>query len=192
MPDPQRLVRGMWRCSAPPFPPVLRIRDVYPGSRIRLFSIPDPGSASKNLSILTQTNGFWALQKIWFRLFIQDPNPDFLPIPDPGSRGQKGTGSRIPDPQYCSPPPYHQAWQAERDDERHLAKIIQITGTVLLRTVLRIRIRRIRIFLGLLDPDPSIFYQRYYKKPWLPLFFGTFFWLFIFEKWCKCTFKKNV
>ncbi len=25
--------------------PVLRIRDVYPGSRIRLFSIPDPGSS---------------------------------------------------------------------------------------------------------------------------------------------------
>ncbi len=23
------------------------------------------------------------------------PDPDFLPIPDPGSRGQKGTGSRI-------------------------------------------------------------------------------------------------
>jgi hypothetical protein len=36
---------------------VLRIRDVYPGSeffpsRVRIFSIPDPGSASKNLSIL--------------------------------------------------------------------------------------------------------------------------------------------
>jgi hypothetical protein len=28
-------------------------------------------------------------------LFIPDPDPDFLPIPDPGSRGQKGTGSRI-------------------------------------------------------------------------------------------------
>jgi hypothetical protein len=28
-----------------------------------------------------------------------DPDPDFLPIPDPGSRGQKGTGSRIQDPQ---------------------------------------------------------------------------------------------
>jgi hypothetical protein len=45
------------------FSSVLRIRDVYPGSRIRLFSIPDPnclhpGSASKNLSILTQKNGF--------------------------------------------------------------------------------------------------------------------------------------
>ncbi len=39
-------------------------------------SIPDPGSASKNLSILTPKN--------WF-----------LPIPDPGSRVQKGTGSRI-------------------------------------------------------------------------------------------------
>jgi hypothetical protein len=32
---------------------VLRIRDVYPGSRIRTVSIPDPGSSSKNLSILT-------------------------------------------------------------------------------------------------------------------------------------------
>jgi hypothetical protein len=45
---------------------VLRIRDVYPGSeffpsRIRFFSIRDPGSASKNLSIysiLTKKNGF--------------------------------------------------------------------------------------------------------------------------------------
>ncbi len=26
-----------------------------------------------------------------------DPDLDFLPIPDPGSRGQKGTGSRITD-----------------------------------------------------------------------------------------------
>ncbi len=26
-------------------------------------------------------------------LFIPDPDPDFLPIPDPGSRGQKGNGS---------------------------------------------------------------------------------------------------
>jgi hypothetical protein len=43
--------------------PVLRIRDVYPGSyffpsgsRIPIFSIPDP--TSKNLNILTQKNGF--------------------------------------------------------------------------------------------------------------------------------------
>jgi hypothetical protein len=28
-------------------------------------------------------------------LVIPDPDPDFLPIPDPGSTGQKGTGSRI-------------------------------------------------------------------------------------------------
>jgi hypothetical protein len=34
---------------------VLRILDVYPGSRIRIFSIPDPGSSSKKLSILTKT-----------------------------------------------------------------------------------------------------------------------------------------
>jgi hypothetical protein len=28
-------------------------------------------------------------------LFIRDPDPDFVPFPDPGSKGQKGTGSRI-------------------------------------------------------------------------------------------------
>ncbi len=32
------------------------------------------------------------------RIQILDPDPDFLPIPDPGSRGQKGTESQIPDP----------------------------------------------------------------------------------------------
>jgi hypothetical protein len=45
---------------------VLQIRDVYPGSRIRIFST---------------------------RIHIKELK--FLPIPDPGSRGQKGTGSRI-------------------------------------------------------------------------------------------------
>jgi hypothetical protein len=35
------------------------------------------------------------LSEIRSGLFIPDPDPDFLPIPDPGYRGQKGTGSRI-------------------------------------------------------------------------------------------------
>jgi hypothetical protein len=35
------------------------------------------------------------------RVFIPNPDPDFLHIPDPGSKGKKGTGSRIPDPQHC-------------------------------------------------------------------------------------------
>jgi hypothetical protein len=34
------------------------------------------------------------LSKIW----VGDPGSGKKPIPDPGSRGQKGTGSRIPDP----------------------------------------------------------------------------------------------
>jgi hypothetical protein len=36
------------------------------------------------------------LSKIW----VRDPGSGIRkkPIPDPGSRGQKGTGSRIPDP----------------------------------------------------------------------------------------------
>jgi hypothetical protein len=77
---------------------VLRIWDVYPGSDF--FSIPDPGSASKNLSILTPIK-----PKKWFLVsrkcdpgcssLIPDPDADFLLIPDPGSRGQKGTRSRI-------------------------------------------------------------------------------------------------
>ncbi len=63
--------------------------------------IPDPtffhpGSTAKNLSILSPK--MVKLSEIWSGLFIPDPDPDFLPIPDPGSRGQKGTRSRIPDP----------------------------------------------------------------------------------------------
>jgi hypothetical protein len=57
---------------------VLWIQDVYRGSRIRLFSIPDLHKKFKYFN-----------PKKWF------PDPDFLPVPDPGSRGQKGTGSRI-------------------------------------------------------------------------------------------------
>ncbi len=61
---------------------MLRIRDIYPGSRIRIFSIPDPQHKIL-VPILTH--------KIVSKL----SDPDFLPIPDPRSRGQNGTGSRI-------------------------------------------------------------------------------------------------
>jgi hypothetical protein len=70
---------------------VLRIRDVYPGPRIRIFSITDPHE-----SIFTQKNGFDALgnmirvvhsgsgsgYQIRIRIRIPDPDPEFLPIPD--------------------------------------------------------------------------------------------------------------
>ncbi len=67
------------------------------GSRIRIFSIP--GSASKNLSILTQKIAAKLTEIRWFGLFLFIPDPDpgsgswFLT--HPGSKGQKGTGSRI-------------------------------------------------------------------------------------------------
>jgi hypothetical protein len=74
------------------FFPVLRIGDVYPGFRIQFFSIPDPrsrvlkipdpGSASKNLSILTQKISVPDL----------DPNPD-PDSPDPHVFGPPGSGS---------------------------------------------------------------------------------------------------
>jgi hypothetical protein len=71
----------------------LRIRDVYPRSRIRLFSIPDPkffhpGSASKEFQYFNPKKWFLSSKKY-------DPGCS-SPIPDTGSRGQKGTGSRIP------------------------------------------------------------------------------------------------
>ncbi len=87
---------------------MLRIRDVCPGSRIRIFSIPDPGSRVKkipdpgsgstfqNLSILTQ--------KIVSKLSEYDQGClsriritgyGFWFFTHPGSRVQKGTGPRI-------------------------------------------------------------------------------------------------
>jgi hypothetical protein len=84
----------------------------HPGSRIRTVSIPDTGSASKNLSIFNPKKWFLNSRKYdpGCSSRIPDPDADFYPsrIPDPG--GQKGTGSRIqgskrhqipdPDPQH--------------------------------------------------------------------------------------------
>jgi hypothetical protein len=61
--------------------------------RIRYTNFFHPGSASKNLSILTQkivSN----LLEIRSGLFIPDPDPDFfLPIPDPGVKKAPDPGS---------------------------------------------------------------------------------------------------
>jgi hypothetical protein len=80
---------------------VLRIRDVYPGSEFFPSRIPDPNfsitdSHQKNLSILTPKKWFLSSRKYdpGFSSRIPDPDPYFLPIPDPGSSDQKGTGSR--------------------------------------------------------------------------------------------------
>ena len=67
--------------------------DFFP-SRIRTVCIPDPGSASKNLSILTQK---WFLSSRKYDLGcssrITDPDADFLPIPDPGVKKAPDPGS---------------------------------------------------------------------------------------------------
>ncbi len=64
---------------------------VDPGclSRIRIFSIPNPGSASKILSIVPQ--------KLFLssRKYDPDCSSRILNFTHPGSRDQKGTGSRI-------------------------------------------------------------------------------------------------
>ncbi len=85
---------------------VLRIRDVYPGSeffsssRIWIFFIPDPGSASKKeLKYFNQKNCFYAVGNT---IRVVHPGSgswilelDFLPIPDPRVKKAADTGSRI-------------------------------------------------------------------------------------------------
>jgi hypothetical protein len=114
---------------------VLRIRDVYPGSRILNFT--HPGSriqkqttkergkkffchtffVATNFTKLQIILFFMLKKKIWSicqkiielftqkivtkfsKIWVWDPGSEIRdpenPIPDPGSRGQKGTGSRI-------------------------------------------------------------------------------------------------
>ncbi len=73
---------------------VLRIRDVYFGSQIRIFSIPDPGFASKSFSILTPKKRFPSSLKY-------DPGYSsriqILIFYPSRIRCQIGTGFRIPD-----------------------------------------------------------------------------------------------
>jgi hypothetical protein len=113
--------------------PVLRIRDVYPGSdffpsRIRTVSIQDPGSASKNLSILTQKKWFLSSRKYdpGCSSRIPDPDADFYPsriqgskrhrIPDPGSRIRIRNTAQITSPSTVAPDiPYKPSLKAIQD-----------------------------------------------------------------------------
>jgi hypothetical protein len=73
----------------------------HPGSQIQIFSIPDPdtGFRSKNLSILTLKNDFQALGNMVVHSVTGSGSWLFTHprsrIPEPRSRGQKGTRSRI-------------------------------------------------------------------------------------------------
>ncbi len=61
---------------------------IHPGSRVK--KIPDP---VKEFKYFNPKNCF-KHSELWAGLFIPDPDPDFLPIPDRYS-GKTGTGSRI-------------------------------------------------------------------------------------------------
>ncbi len=85
----------------------------HPESRIRIVSIPDPGSELFPSRIRIKEFKYFNPKK-WFlssRKYdpgcssrIRVPDPDFLPIPDPRSRGQK-----VPDP--GSATLVHRHWQ---------------------------------------------------------------------------------
>jgi hypothetical protein len=78
---------------------VFRIRDVIPDPN---FSISDPDT----VSIFNSKNCFQALGNMIRDVYPRSPDLDFLHITDPGSRVQKGTGSRISAPQHCLQIPY--------------------------------------------------------------------------------------
>ncbi len=105
---------------------VLRIRDVYPGSRIRIFHpgfrvkkilFPGSGSASKNLSIFNQKivsssrkNDPGCLSRIQ----IPVPDLDFLPIPDPGVKKAPDPGSATAQIKTDKRPHYKLKWPQAR------------------------------------------------------------------------------
>jgi hypothetical protein len=92
---------------------VLGIRYIYPGSKF--FSIPDPNffyilypGSRICIKEFKYLNTKKMVSKLWdlgcsSRIGILDPNPDFLPIPDPGIKKTPDHGSGIldPDPQHC-------------------------------------------------------------------------------------------
>ncbi len=87
---------------------VLRIRDVYPGSRIRIFPARIQGHKDSGSRIRIKEFKYFLTQKIvsklseiWSTMFIPDRDRDFLPTPDPGVK--KATGFRIPDPGSATP-----------------------------------------------------------------------------------------
>ncbi len=73
---------------------IVRCSVVDPGclSRIRIFSILDPGS-----TIHIKELKYFNPKKLFLSSRKYDPgcSSRILPIPDPGSKGQKGTGARI-------------------------------------------------------------------------------------------------
>ncbi len=73
--------------------PNLSIPD--PGYRSKRFWILDPLSVSKNLIIFFTQKMFLSSKKYDPGCPSRIPDHDFLPIPDPGSRCQKGAGTRI-------------------------------------------------------------------------------------------------
>jgi hypothetical protein len=89
---------------------VLRIRRVYPESRIRFFSIPDLGSEFFPSRIRIKEFKYLNPKKWFLSVSSRKNDPGcssririltFLSIPDPGSRCQKGTGSRIRNTEKC-------------------------------------------------------------------------------------------
>ncbi len=72
-------------------------------SRIRVFSIPDPGSASKNFN---PKKLFLKLSEIWSRLFIPNPDPGSGFLTHPRIQGSKRLWD-LPDLQHCKKTSIH-------------------------------------------------------------------------------------
>ncbi len=137
------------------------------------------------------------LSKIW----VWDPRSGIRKKTYSGSRiqGQKGTGSRIPDAQH---------WCLQ-EEERGFCLLLPEHWTAATTVCLGSFFRSSRLRFnswgnrddlesGAVDPDPDLygsgsFHQqaKQVRKTLFSTIFWSFFWLLIFEDWCKCTFKKK-
>ena len=101
-------------------------------------------------------------------------------------------------PDYCIRRDQLWCWTGTPETQGNFSQTFKNNIFCLKKSVVRIWIRRIHMFLGLpypdldpldrdTDPDPSS--SKNSKKNIDFYCFLTSLWLFIFKKWCKCTFK---
>ncbi len=97
---PPRLHRERSRPSMAPFWTWIRIRlltlkRIFGSSFLLWCAVLRIRIPRKRIKVFLTQKIVYKLSEIWSRMFIPDQDLDFLPMPNPGSSGQKDTGSRI-------------------------------------------------------------------------------------------------
>ena len=154
------------------------MQTIYVNS-FQFFSVADPGC-------LYRIRLFPSGARI--RIFHSGSGSLLFTHPKSRIRSQKGTGSRIRirNTEFFRST---ETWNSRTGGI--LEQVNQCCGsgstgsTCFWASRIRIRIHKPEVWIRILLSSC----KNSKKKPWFLLFCDSF-WLFIFEKWCKCTFKK--